>query len=121
MATRAGDLRERVGFYRPFTTDDGYGNTQVGFEDDPTFTPVAAEMAPKLGGESVLSGRITGTNFVNITVRSSSNTRGVDTSWKARDERSGVEYNIRSIIDPERGTPRRGRWLEMLCEQGVAT
>lgn len=120
MATaRAGDLRARVGFYRPVTTDDGFGNTQIGF-DKPAFPPVAAQIVPKLGGESVLQGRLAGTNYVNITVRASSDTRLIDTSWKARDERAGIDYNIRSIIDPNQGTPRSGRFLEMLCEQGVA-
>lgn len=117
---RAGDLQERVGFYRPVSTDDGYGNTQIGFANAPDFPPVAAQIKPRLGGESVLAGRLTGTNLVNITVRASSQSKMVDTSWKARDEGAGIDYNIRSIIDPYRDTTRRGAFLEMLCEQGVA-
>lgn len=117
--TRAGDLRESVGFYRPVSSDDGYGNVQSGFGLVPEFA-VAAAIEAKLGGETVLAGRLAGTNYVNITVRTSNDTRQITTDWKARDERAGVDYNIRSIVDPNRGTPRRGSFLEMLCEAGVA-
>src|SRR6187551_3437073 len=120
MATaRAGDLRDKVGFYRPVTTDDGFGNTQIGFGNAPSVM-VAAHIVAKLGGEAVLQGRLAGTNYVNITVRVSAATKQIDDSWKAKNMRAGVEYNIRSIVDPYMGTPRRGRFLEMLCEQGVA-
>lgn len=118
--TRAGDLRDRVGFYKPVETDDGYGNTQIGFPPVPTVGPFAAQIVAKLGGESVLQGRLAGTNLVNITVRASADAKQVTTAWRARDERAGVDYNIRSIIDPYKGTAQRGRFLEMLCEQGVA-
>jgi hypothetical protein len=118
--TRAGDLRDRVGFYMPTETDDGFGNTQIGFPSEPTIGPVAAQIVAKLGGEAVLQGRLAGTNFVNITVRASGDTKQVTTAWKARDERAEVDYNIRSIVDPHKGTPRQGRFIEMLCEQGVA-
>lgn len=118
--TRAGELRERVGFYRRLAADDGMGNVSGEFAATPEFPPVAAKIVPRLGGESVLAGRLQGTNFVNITVRASSDTRAVDTAWLARDERAGLDYNIRSIVDPHQGTGDRGRFLEMLCEQGVA-
>lgn len=118
--TRAGDLGEKVGFYKPVEADDGYGNVTSGIANTPAFSPVAAAIEPKLGGESVLAGRLTGTNFVNITVRTSANTLQIDTSWSARDERAGINYNIRSIIDPNQGTQQRGRFLELLCERGVA-
>jgi len=113
---QAGNLRERVGFYRPtIGFDDGAGNTEGGFADVPDFV-VAASVSPKLGGETVLANRLTGREAVNITVRRSSQTLQVTTDWRARDERTDTVYNIRSIIDP---TQKR-QWLEMLCEQGVA-
>lgn len=122
----AGDLRSKVGLYKrgaigadsPPAPD--YGNNETEFPDDPEFT-CAAKIAPKLGGESVLAGRLTGTNLVNITVRRSTNTLLVDTAWRAKDERTGAIYNIRSVIDPYEGTADHGRYLEMLCEKGVAT
>lgn len=119
---QAGDLRSKVGFYkRPDASDSSpdYGNTEGEFPDTPEFE-CAANIKPKLGGESVLAGRLTGTNLVNITVRRSSSTAQVDTDWRVKDERSGTIYNIRSIIDPQEGTNQHGRFFEMLCEKGVA-
>jgi hypothetical protein len=36
--------------------------------------------------------------------------------WRARDVRSGVEYAIRSIVDPD----DRRVWLEILAQTGSA-
>jgi hypothetical protein len=116
---RSGDLRGLVGFYQKVSADDGYGNTDSGYSPTAAFT-VAANIRPKLGSEQVLAQRLSGTNLANVTVRRSSQTVQVDTSWKLKDERSGEEYNIRSVIDPEQGSSRQGRWIEMLCEKGVA-
>lgn len=112
---QAGDLRERIGFYRPVASDDGAGNETSGFGDAPDFVLFANEK-PKLGGEAVLAGRLTGANLVNLTVRQSSLSRQVETEWRAKNERSGAVYNIRSIVDPD----QHRQWLEMLCEKGVA-
>jgi len=115
----AGDLRNRIGFYQLQSSNDGYGNTESAYLDDPDFQ-CSANVKPRLGGETVLAQRLGGTNLVNITVRQSSRTRLLNDSWKAKDERSGVEYNIRSIIDPYEDTGESGRWFELLCEKGVA-
>ena len=117
---QAGDLRARVGFYRREVQSDGYGNNQASYGASAEFT-VAANIKPRLGGEQVLAGRLTGQNLVNITVRKSADTSSVTDDWRAKDERTGTIYNIRSIIDPEQETSQHGRWLEMLCEEGVAT
>lgn len=120
---QAGDLRDRVGFYkRPASgnsPDSDYGSVEGEFSDTSEFE-CDANIKPRLGGEAVLAARLTGTNLVNITVRKSSRTVLVTTAWRARNERSNVLYNIRSIIDPYENTPDHGRWLELLCEQGVA-
>lgn len=117
---QAGALRDRVGFYRRVETDDGYGNTEADFAPAPHFT-CAARIAPRLGGEQVLAGRLAGTNLVNITVRASADVALVDETWRIRDERAAVLYNIRSIIDPGQGTPRQGAFVELLCEKGGAS
>ena len=116
---RASDLRSRVGFFQLQSADDGYGNIEAGYPADSDFE-CWANIRPRLGGENVLADRLTGTNVVNITVRQSSCTRQVNTSWKVKDQRSATEYNIRSIIDPFEHTAQRGTWFEMLCEKGVA-
>jgi len=115
-----GSLRSRVGFYAPVKADDGYGNTTTAFDPSPDFA-VAAKIVPRLGGEKVLADRLTGTNYVNITVRQSNQMRRVTPVWRAKDERSGVIYNVRSIIDPDEGLASVRTWFELLCEKGVAT
>jgi len=121
---QAGDLRSKFGFYkRPTPPSSGaeYGVPQgPAFPATPEFV-CAANVRPRLGGEQVLADRLGGTNVVNITVRQSSRTRRVDAGWRAKDERSGTLYNIRSVIDPNEGAPEHGQWLEMLAERGVAT
>lgn len=108
-------LKERLTFQARALFSDGYGNTQTDFEDE--FTEHAA-VVPRLGGETVLAGRLAGRNLVNITVRRSSNTEQVTPEWRAVDARNTAKiYNIRNIIDPD----ETGRWLEMLAEEGVAT
>lgn len=128
--TSAGDLRHKVGFYKravvgdsdasPPVIGDGYGNEEGDFSSTAEFT-CAANIKPSLGGEQVLAGRLAGTNLVNITVRQSSNSAAVTTAWRAKDERTGDIYNIRSVIDPDEHTAQHGRFVEMLCEKGVAT
>lgn len=117
MTIRSGDLAERVGFYQRSALDDGYGNSENGFAV--VFT-AAAQIKPRLGGEGVLAGRLAGRNLVNITVRKFAATSEVTTDWMVKDERTLEEYNIRSIIDPDQDTSKRGSFLEMLCEKGAA-
>lgn len=118
----AGDLRSKVGFYKrvvPPPTGAEIGVPEGPFPATPEFE-CAASVRPRLGGEQILADRLSGTNAVNITVRRSSRTRLVDTSWMVRDQRSGTIYNIRSVIDPFEGRPDHSMWIEMLCERGVA-
>jgi Phage head-tail joining protein len=115
------ELRSLVGFYQRQTVPDvpDTGNEQTDFPDVPTFT-CAANIKPRLGGENVLASRLTGVNLVNITVRRTTQTAAVDTAWRAKDERSGAIYNVRSVIDPFEHTADHDRFLEMLCEKGGA-
>ncbi len=112
---QAGELRERIGFFRPVVADDGFGNTTSGYAAEPDFV-VSANVRPKLGGESIQAARLAGRNYLNVTVRAASITRQVTDAWKARNMRSETDYNIRSIIDPD----GKRQWIEMLCEEGVA-
>lgn len=125
MTQTTGKLRYRVGFYQrggpssasPPPPDYGYPGGDFGA------TPVMIEWAniePRLGGEAMQAARLSGKNFVNITVRQSDQTSMVDTEWKAKNEDSGEEYNIRSVIDPNEGNFKHGFYFEMLCEKGVA-
>jgi hypothetical protein len=118
----AGDLRNRVGFYQRGANSPDVPDYGSGEEYPSTATFVTyAQIRPRLGGEQIIAGRLTGKNFVDITVRQSTETSAVDVDWKAKDEDSGVIYNIRSVIDPHQGDSDHGLWFEMLCEKGVAT
>ncbi len=112
---QSGDLRERVGFYERVTTSDVFGNNEAGHAEVPSFV-VSANIKPRLGGESVLAGRLQGQNLVNITVRYSSDSERITTDWLAKNERSGVVYNIRSIVNPD----QKRKFIELLAEIGVA-
>jgi hypothetical protein len=95
-----------------------YGQSEGEWPLVPTFQ-CSAMIAPKLGGEKILGARLTGVNAVNITIRQSTQSRSVTTDWKVVDPRLNVTYAIRSKIDPDQGTPRQGRYYELLCEEGT--
>jgi head-tail joining protein len=121
----AGDLRYRVGFYkRPVAADDSpaspdYGNPEGDFSSTAEFITYA-NIRPRLGGEQILAARLTGENLVNITVRQSTQTALVQTSWRAKNETTGEVYQIKSIIDPFSDGVKHAMYFEMLCEKGVA-
>lgn len=111
--TTAGELRHRVAFDRREDVEDEYGNTQSQFVEQ---FVVAAKVQAKFGGEAVTAARLTGQQPVTIVVRQSSQTRQIAENWRARDVRSGVEYAIRSIVDPD----DRRAWLEILTQTDSA-
>lgn len=81
---------------------------------------VWANITPRLGGETVEAARLAGRQPVIVRVRQSPDTILIRTDWKITDTQSGVEYNIRSVADPELGGVEHGKWLDMLAESGVA-
>lgn len=108
-----GELQRRITFDKRVEVSDEYGNTQAGWE--PQFTRWAKVKA-KLGGEAVTAARLQSQNTVNITVRASRKTRLIREDWRARDQAEGIEYAIKSIVDPDDG----GAWLELLCQTNAA-
>lgn len=117
FASGGGDLRQRITFAVRADITDEYGNTQGGWADQ--FT-CAAQITPRLGGETVDAARLSGRQPVVIRVRASTDTRRVRTDWKATDITSASEYNIRAVADPDLGTAEHGKWLELFAETGVA-
>lgn len=111
----AGNMRRKVGFYKRFGADDGYGNIEAAYPTTPEFV-AWAQVRPRLGGEKVLADRLAGVNAVNMTIRYSPAAAQITPAWRAQDEQSGDVYNIRSIIDPDGDR----HYLELLCELGVA-
>lgn len=109
----AGALRELLAFDERAATSDGYGNSLGEFAE---VFRCAARVRPRLGGEQVMAARLGGVQPVTITVRYDSRTAAVTPDWRARDVRSGVVYNIRSVVNPD----ERRRWIDMIAEKGVA-
>ena len=117
----AGDLRTRLGFYQRGSSvgSPDYGSIDT-YPGTATFTAYG-KVEPKLGGETIVAGRLAGKNFSNVTVLQSSDSNAVDTDWICKNEDTGEVYNIRSVIDPHQSDAKHGMWWEMLCEKGVAT
>jgi hypothetical protein len=122
----SGNLRYRIGFYQrggstpagsPPPPDYGSG---PGYPTTATFV-VWGNIDPRPGNEQVIAARLTGKNFVSITVRQSSATDQVDNDWICKNEDSGELYNIRSVIDPQQANVRHGFFWEIIGEKGVAT
>lgn len=116
LSDGAGALRYRVTFAERNTTQDAYGNMSTGWLD--RFT-VAANIIPRLGGEAVDAARLAGRQPVVIRVRKSPDTAKITTDWKATDQ-AGREYNVRTAVDPALGDTRRGYFIDMIAETGVA-
>lgn len=114
MKPGAGPLRELVAFENRALVDDGYGNTvSAGWT---LLVATAARVEPLRGAETVQAARLAGRQPVKITVRRSSLTALITPDCRARDVRSGVLYNVRSVMNPD----EKNRYLEMECELGVA-
>lgn len=118
MTSSAGRLRSKIAFdaRRRVNPDGGLdlGNTRSVFDEQ---FVAAAEIKPKLGGETVTAARLTGQNTVTITVRQNERTRRITPEWQARDVREEVTYAIQSVIDPDGD----GTWIEILAQTGAAS
>lgn len=112
----AGRLRHRLGFFKRQMTDDGYGNQQTGFPDDPEFE-VSGEVVARFGGEAVQAARLQGQQVYLITVRQNSLTRAVTTDWMVKDMNEGTIFAVKSgPVDPDDSRA----FYELLAESGVA-
>jgi SPP1 family predicted phage head-tail adaptor len=121
MPYGAGDLRARVTLAKPDQVTDDYGNVVIDWVDQ--FT-VWANITPRLGGETVEAARLQGRQPAVIRVRLSPDTRQIATDWKVTTVEGptppGTVYNIRTVVDPHEGDVSHGKWIDMLCEAGVA-
>jgi SPP1 family predicted phage head-tail adaptor len=113
----ATEFRSCVTFARRIDTTDEFGGTGGEWQDQ--FT-VAANIRPRLGGETVEAARLTGRKPFVIRVRQSPATRQIDTDWRATNVHTGMIYNVRATADPHEGDSRHGQFVDMLAEAGVA-
>lgn len=109
----AGALSERVTFLEQVAGDDGYGGVVVGWQE--RFTE-PARLMPLRGGETVMAGRLQGTQPFVCTVRSSTRTRAVTPAWRAVNARTGATYNIKAVTNPD----ERNAYLDVLMVAGEA-
>lgn len=114
MAQRisAGDLYYKVDCQKRIVVADGYGNTVGQFQSQ--FT-IRAAYRHLRGGEAVLAARLENRHPIVITVRASSQTRLIDSSWRFVDVRDGTVWAVRDVT---RETDRA--FISFLCERGVA-
>lgn len=109
----AGTLFERIAFDERQPADDGYGNTIADWQEQFIYH---TELVPLRGGEAVMAAQLEGRAMLMLQVRRSDQTERITTFWRARNVRSGDQYNIRQVTQ----TPDRSR-IDLLCEYGVAT
>lgn len=109
----AGDLNQRVAFDKREEVDRGDGVTVGAWKEH---FIVSAGFLHLRGGEGVMASRLQGNHTQVIFVRASSLTKQVNTSWRIRDVRKDVIYNIRDFT----ATNDR-QWIDFLCQSGVAS
>lgn len=112
------ELRGRVVFQKKIAARNDLGSAQGGaFADQ---FDRAANIMPRLGGETVMAGRLEGRNTVTIRVRQDSETRLVNSDWRARDNNDAARlFNIRSKVDPFEGGSDHGKYFDLLAEEGA--
>lgn len=108
---KSGSLFDRVAFDAPTVSADGYGGNVSGWSEQ--FTTQAHIMYLR-GGETVQAARLQGRQPVVVTIRNSAQGQAVLPSWRMRDVRSGMVYNIRSIVRSD-----NRQFLELTAESGV--
>jgi len=109
----SGSLSERIAFLQQVEGDDGYGGVVVGWQS--RFTE-PARLMPLRGGETVMAGRLQGTQPFVCTVRSSTRTRAITPAWRAVNARTGAAYNIKAVTNPD----ERNAYLDVLMVAGDA-
>lgn len=112
----SGSLSERIAFLEQIEGDNGYGGVTLGWQER---FQEAGRLAPIFGSrltvESVSAARLQANQPYNLTVRSSDRTRAVTAAWRVRNVRTGKEYNIKTVVNPD----ERNAYLEMLVVEGA--
>ena len=109
-------MRAKLHFQRRGQSDDGFGNTVTG-EFETVFTDYA-ELIPRMGSETVLASRLQGIQPFTIRIYSHEAARGIDSTWRAVDARSGAIY---SLVSPPVNNDQKNRYIEMLATVGGQT
>ena len=111
--TGAGELRELINFQNRTEEDDGFGNVTAGPYATVWTAPARIEILR--GTESVMAGRLAGSQTVAITIRWQPAAATMTTDWRAVDARTGAIWDITSIEPDERKS-----FVNILAKTGVA-
>lgn len=109
--TTAGDLRESIRLEAREDVEDEYGNVQGMWV---TKLTAPARVRVLKGSETVMAGRLQGTQTAVISLRNQPLLATAQTGWRAVNARSGQTYNIRSVTPDERGA-----MVDLLVESGI--
>lgn len=110
------NLFEDVAFDAPTQTPDGSGGTDAGWTAVGTGSyACAAHFRYLRGGETVQAARLVGRQPVVVAIWNCAEGLAITPAWRMRDLRTGVVYNVRSIVPSDDRA-----MLELLCESGVA-
>jgi hypothetical protein len=94
--------------------DDGMGNTVSDFATQ--FSVRAAFTHLRTGGEAVMASRLENKHPMIVTLRSSTQTRQINSDWQLVDARDNSVWAVRDV------TPETDRqWISLLVEKGVAS
>ncbi|WP_445222119.1 phage head closure protein [Bradyrhizobium sp. Pa8] len=110
--TQPGELRQEVKLEKQVSVSDGAGGSTISWVEVLT-TP--ARIKYLKGGETVMSGRLQGTQTVVVTVRNQPGLGDADPTWRLTSTRSGRAYDIKSITPDERSA-----FVDILAEIGVS-
>lgn len=109
----AGELRELVAFDKITPAESDFGVVAGAWEEQ---FQTRAGIRCLVGSEPIIAQRLQGVQPAVIRVRSSSETRLVDSSWRCRDVNSDTVYQIKSC------TPDvSGMWIDFLSVVGIAS
>lgn len=112
MTERIGPLRERVTIERATRSADSSGGSVVSWAPLGHAPTVWARVEPLSGGEALQAMRLEARITHRVTLRWRDDVSAtMRLVWRAR------VLNIRAVTNPD----ERRRYLELLCEEGVAT
>ena len=107
-----GALRHRLTIEAPAAQDDSFGGRADPWAVPQRVARVWGRIEPLRGSEKLLGMQLSERVTHRITIRHRS-----DVASSQRLRLGTRLFNIRAVIDVD----ERGRWLELLCEEGVAT
>ena len=113
--TGAGQLREVVDMQLEGEAVDEFGNPLPGGGGWETQFSGPARIQILRGTETVMAGRLQGTQTVAITMRWQPEFAAITSAWRAVNGRTGAVYNIRSVEPDERRA-----FVNVLADTGAA-